>query len=406
MKLRIIRFLDIAVEYAIYGVVFFIPISISMIGIFAGIAVLCFLAKKILSPDFSSIKDNKVLFLLLLLFFIFMGLSLFNSGSLFAKSMNALLIKWGRFPLLLWVIIDTFCDTKRIVKAAQVILLSAVLVGLTVFSQKFFGFEFLRGRFIMSSAVSSIGPFKNQNSLAAYLTCVIPIVLSFSLWRWERITVKLSLFLIAGLLILSSVWTNCRGGLLGLMAGLIFIILVTNYSRIKKAFWPLFLSSYLFFIPLIGLFLLIFQSARGGNSSRLTLARGAWNMIKEHPLLGKGLGTFMDYCALYTNSFGTYYAHNCYLQIWAESGIFSLLSFILLMGYVFYRSIKVCLRIPRSLNSFILTGLNAGLMGYLAHAFFDIHLYSFQLSFLFWVVLGLTVALSSKLDSEAGLLDA
>jgi len=395
MKLRVLRFLDVAVEYAIYGVIFSIPISITMIGTFAGMTIVFFLVKKILSPDFTSLRANKVLFLLLLLFFVFMGLSLFNSGPLFAKSFKTLLLKWGRWPLLLWAIIDTFQDTKRIVKAACVLLFSATLVGLTVFTQKFLGFEFLRGRILGSSSLPSIGPFKNQNGLAAYLTCVIPIILSLSLWEFKRIAVKLFLFLITTMLIMSSFWTNCRGGWLGLMAGLIFVILVTNYHRIKKVFWPLFLSSYLFLMPLIGLALFFYHNRR--TSYRFTLFRGAWGMIKEHPLLGKGIGTFMDYCVLYAKSPIAYYAHNCYLQMWAESGIFSLLCFLLFAGYVFYRSIKVSLRIPRSLNYFILIGLTGGLLGFLIHSFFEVHLYSFQLSFLFWVILGLTVALYSIL---------
>ncbi|MDP2831122.1 MAG: O-antigen ligase family protein, partial [Candidatus Omnitrophota bacterium] len=390
-----LRFLGGAVEYSVYGIIFSIPISITMIGTFAGMAIVFFLVKKILSPDFSSLKANKVLFLFLLAFFVFMDLSLLNSGPLVAKSLKVLLIKWGRFPLLLWAIIDTFQDTRRVVKAVCVFLFSAALVGLTVFTQKFFGFEFLRGRASGGFLVPSIGPFKNQNGLAAYLTSVIPIVLSFGLWKWKRITVKICFLVITAMLIISSFWTFCRGGWLGLIAGLIFVILVTNYHRIKKVFWLLFWPSYIFFVPLIGLALFFFRNRR--DSNRFILSQGAWGMIKEHPLLGNGIGTFMDYCISYTNNFGVYYAHNCYLQIWAESGIFSLLCFILFVGYVFYRSIKVSLIMPRSLNYFILVGLTAGLLGFLVHSFFEVHLYSFQLSFLFWVVLGLTVALSSKL---------
>jgi len=410
MKLRILRFLDAAVEYAIYGVIFFIPISIALIGIFAGIAIVFFVIKKILSPDFTSLKANNVLFLFLFLFFAFMDLSLLNSGPLVAKSLKVLLIKWGRFPLFLWAIIDTFQDTRRVVKVVCVFLFSATLVGLTVFTQKFFGFEFLRSRVSWGYSSPSIGPFKNPNGLAAYLTCVVPIVLSFGLWdgfgylkpnhglvaKWKKVVVKLFLLLITAILIMSSFWTLCRGGWLGLIAGLIFVILVTNYHRIKKVFWPLFWSSYLFFVPLIGLALFFYHNRR--DSYRFTLFHGAWGMIKEHPLLGKGIGTFMDYCALYTNNPDVYYAHNCFLQIWAESGIFSLLCFLLFVGYVFYRSIKVSLRMPKSLNFFLLTGLTAGLLGFLVHSFFEVHLYSFQLSFLFWVVLGLTVALSFSLD--------
>ena len=401
MKLKILRFLDVAVEYLIYGVIFSIPISITMIGTFAGMAIVFFLVSKILSPDLTSIKVNKMLFLFLLLFFVFMDLSLLNSGPLVGKSLKTLLIKWGRYPLLLWAIIDTFQDARRITKAAYVILFSAVLVGLTVFTQKFFGFEFLRGRVVGSFSAYSIGPFKNPNALAAYLTGIIPIVLSLSFGYRKSshtVVVKFCFFLITGILILSSFWTFCRGGWLGLIVGLIFVTLISNYHRIKKVFWPLFISSYIFFVPLIGLILFFFKNRRDGY--RFALFHGAWGMIKEHPFFGKGIGTFMDYCVLYSNSPSAYYAHNCYLQIWAESGIFSLLSFLLFVGYVLYRSIKVCLSITKSLNFFILTGLTAGLLGFLVHSFFEVHLYSFQLSFLFWVMLGLTVALSSKLYQE------
>ena len=68
MKLKVLKFLDLAVEYAVYGVILFIPVSISIIGIFASLAIVFFLAKFILSPDLKSIKDNRTLFLLILLF--------------------------------------------------------------------------------------------------------------------------------------------------------------------------------------------------------------------------------------------------------------------------------------------------------------------------------------------------
>ena len=126
-------------------------------------------------------------------------------------------------------------------------------------------------------------------------------------------------------------------------------------------------------------------------------------MITDHPILGRGLGTFMDHSPKYINiphDLNNQYAHNCFLQIWAESGIFSLLSFLLLVGYVFYKSFQVIFRITPSLNFFILIGLTAGLLGFLIHSFFDSHLYSFQLSFLFWVTLGLTIALYSNLNQN------
>ena len=399
MKVKVLKFLDIAVEYLIYGVIFFIPISITMVGTFAGMATVFFLIKTILSKDLTAIKSNKILFLFLLLFFIFMGLSLFNSGPFFAKSLKALLIKWGRFPLLLWAIIDTFQDTRRIVKAACVFLFSATLVGLTVFTQKFFGFEFLRGRASWGYSAASIGPFENPNNLAAYLTGVIPIVLSFGFGYKKRLMPKLCFLLITVVLILSSFWARSRGGWLGLVLGLTLIILLISHHRVKKWFGIICVTVVFFFIPAITAVIYFYK--HGKDVWRSLLIYGAWDMIKTNPFFGKGVGTFMDYSSLYTKNFAAGYAHNCYLQMWAESGIFSLLCFLLLAGYVFYRSIRTSLKISVSLNFFLLIGLTGGLLGFLVHSFFEVHLYSFQLSFLFWVVLGLTVALSSNLDHES-----
>jgi O-antigen ligase len=110
-------------------------------------------------------------------------------------------------------------------------------------------------------------------------------------------------------------------------------------------------------------------------------------MIRENPFLGKGIGTFMDHFARYTNIYPAY-AHNCYLQIWAESGIFSLLSFIIFIGAVLYSGIKKFL----ATKDFLLLGFISGLMGFLAHTLFDVDLYSLRLAMLFWVWVGLISA--------------
>lgn len=389
--------MGLAIEYSIYVLIFFIPISIALVSVFTYIAVVLFWIKQLLSPDFTSIKNNKIFFLILLFFFIFMAMSLMNSGPFIAKSLNALFLKWGRFPLILWMIVDTFRDPRRIVKAAGVFLFSATLVGFSVFSQKYFGLEFLRHRPLCLGYVT--GPFKSKSDLAAYLICIIPIALSFSLWQWKKIVVRLNFFLILMILMASFIWTYCRGGMVGLGAGLIFFVFFINFRLMnKKLFWAIFPLTFFFCVPLIGMvsYILGHRSASG----RVMLIQGAWKMIVEHPFFGKGLGTFMDYSAQYTFTHGITYAHNCYFQIWAESGIFSLLSFLVLNGFVYYKSIKLIFRMPASFNFFLIVGINAGLLGCLVHSFFDTQFYSFQLSFLYWILLGLTVTFSSILNQE------
>jgi len=393
MKLKLIKFLDLGVEYSTYVFIFYIPISIAFVSIFSIIALVLFFIKQLLCPNFSSIKSNKTFFLLFLIFFICMAVSLINSGPLIAKSLNALFMKWGRFVLILWMILDTFQNPGRRVKAAGVFLFSATLVGLSVFSQKFFGLEFLRHKPLDFEGIIT-GPFPSRNDLASYLTCVIPIVLCFCLWKGKQKFLKIGLFLIPIMLIISSLWTTCRGGWIGLSVGLIWVALLINYGRLpKKIFWSLFSVGYILCVPLIAIALFFLKN----DPQRIILYHSAWAMIVEHPFLGKGLGTFMDYSTQYAHNGWACYAHNCFLQIWAESGIFSLLSFLLLNGYVFYRTLKVVSKMPASLNLNILIGLSAGFLGLFVHCFFDTQLYSFQASFLFWTVMGLTVASQSFL---------
>ena len=80
MKLKLIKFLDLGIEYSIYGFILCIPASIAIVSVLGCVAVVLFLIKQALSPNFSGIRSNKTFFLLLLIFFIFMALSLYNSG--------------------------------------------------------------------------------------------------------------------------------------------------------------------------------------------------------------------------------------------------------------------------------------------------------------------------------------
>ncbi len=396
MKLKISHYLDIGILYSLYGLIFFIPISIAAIGIFASIAIFLFLIRQIITPEFRSIATNKMFFLLLFIFFFFMALSLFNSGPLLGKSLKALFLKWGRFPLLLWVMIDTLRDSRRIINAVWIFAFSSTLLALTSFSQKFLGYEFIFRHPLNPGGIVT-GSFKNQNDLAAYLTAVIPMILGFALWKTEKKFIRAGLFVLSALLLCVCAMTLCRGSWLGLAVALIFAVLLLSYHHLsRKTFWILVGFGYLFFVPLTAFALFFFQSR--GDSARLMLYEGAWKMVVENPFLGKGLGTYMDHCASYIHQIGVYYVHNCFLQIWAESGIFSLLSFLVLNGYVIYKNFNLTLRIPPSLESCLFIGFNAGLLGFLVHCFFDTQLYSLQLSFLFWMTLGLTLALYTNLN--------
>ncbi len=148
--------------------------------------------------------------------------------------------------------------------------------------------------------------------------------------------------------------------------------------------------SILFYIPEFrNILFSIFQS--GGDSDRFKYWQVAFTMFKENPFLGKGLGTFMPYFSKYMPGLYPAYAHNCFLQILAESGIFSLFAFLGFLYLVIYRGIR---RFFIKRNPVLLGGI-CGLIGFLTHSFFEVNLYSLPLATLFWIWIGIVSALSS-----------
>ena len=387
-KEKAVVILDKSIEYLLYLMIFFIPISIAAIEIIFTISFFLFLFKKILNPDFNFFKNPTHIFLLL--FFGFCALSLFNSGIYFAKSLKALLAKWSEYILIFILVEDTLNTSRKVRNAITIIFLTAGLISLDALFQQFKGIDFIRyhplHRQLHRAYVTA--SFENQNGLAAYLLpsiILVNILLFFQLIREKK---YYNTYLLFSLYLLSTtvfILTESRGAWLGFILGL---FLWAFLSRDKK----ILLSICIFIIILI---LMPASKIRitetfkpAGDSGRFAIWHSGIAMIKENPFLGKGLGTYMDHFRRYATIPGVYYAHNCYLQIWAEAGILSLLSFIFFVGSILYKGIRAF----KNSSDILLGGVICVIIGLLFHMFFEVHLYSLQLATLSWFMLGLTMA--------------
>jgi putative inorganic carbon (HCO3(-)) transporter len=410
MKEKAIIISDRIVEYCLYALIFFIPISSTAIEIFASLAILAFIVKKILLPEFEFIKNHTHLFLLL--FFAFCALSLINSGPYLKTSLEALFFKWLEYIFIFLIVEDTLTHQKRIRNAMAVLLFMGAVVGIDALFQRFLGWEFLRGRSEIQTRdgiYATAGPFKHYNNFATYLVCILSlgIALLFSgtrLWlrrsQARKITYRTSLFFLILLLGLCLLFTFSRGGWLGLWVAMLLMLFLSRKWKIILPFICIFILAVIFMPAVRERAIFTFQA--GGDADRFQCWKVALAMIKENPFLGKGLGTFMANFSLYTRSLFIQYAHNCYLQMWTEIGIFGLLSFLLFVGSILYKGVRVfrdsslpstSLGTGRGQSLAILLGLICALFGFLVHSFFDTQLYSLQLSALFWFMLGLAVGI-------------
>lgn len=392
MRTKCLSVFDSLLTLCVLGLIFAIPISSAGTELFFALSFLFFIAKKITKFDLQFLKDRPYIFLLL--FLSFSALSLFNSGPYLGISLKAFFLKWLEYALIFVMVQDALSSKKKVYYAFFIFLATSIFVGIDGLIQHRIGFDLLWHRPLqqLSSGLWAItATFNHRNGFGTYLIFPIVLFLSLLIQSGRRKLSELGLGAAAVLLLACLMLTYSRGAWLGFCFAM-FVLLF--FSKQGKAFIGVFGVLFLLFLGLSPLFRdrLLFMFAAGGDADRFIFWKAAWDMIMVHPYLGSGLGTFMQHSLHYAPYVDIHYAHNTFLQIWAESGIFSLLSFTGFIGILLWRGISA-LRAHQ--NPYIL-GLFCAICGFLVHSFFDVQFYSIQSSVLFWSMAGLLNGLLTR----------
>ena len=129
---------------------------------------------------------------------------------------------------------------------------------------------------------------------------------------------------------------------------------------------------------------------------RIDTWKGAVRIIKEHPVLGLGIGkSNFGKTAKKFNDLNIPYdhAHNTILQIAVELGLIGLAAFLWLFGSVFYHGIKGYFSLPRNDERAILIfGILCGIGALFAHGFIA-YFYKHESFYALWVSVALLFAL-------------
>ena len=361
------------------AMLFFVAVSNAIVEACFGIIYFCLIVRAVIYRP--RLKDVREFFaepvnLSVLIFYGTIALSLFVSPD-FHKSFHAWFFKWGQ-GVFLFYFGRIFLKREQVQVLLKIFAASAVLVGIDGLYQKFRGVDFMMGYHYEGERITAA--FSNTNSLAAYL--IAPVFVIFSLVflakKWRKIIPAVGFLVV----LVCFLFTYSRGAWIGFFSGIIVWLAIAP-RRHKLVLLAIFAACIIFVLCVPFAYqriAIIFQA--GGDAHRLELSHTALTMFKESPLIGKGIGLFMDQMSSY-GTLSKHYAHNCYLQMLAETGLLGLLAFLGMLITIFYQA---GMYLKRQYDG-LYYGLLVGLFAYLVYAFFAIQLYSLRLVMLFWALL-------------------
>jgi len=340
-------------------------------------------------------------------------------SSHFGLSMRGFFGKELKFIAVYFMLVETINSRVRLKYILIAIISSVVLIIFDAGVQLYRGVDFLRGYTLDTFSAS----FSNSAGFAAWLIVIIPLfigLIASDIIPNKKLKILLSVSVVIQIFYLSR--TYSRGAWLGfIIAAMIMLYCFFRNSTLKGKFLFLLiflslLSGYLFIPPSLVVntkeaikkklmfdqtiserIKLALNTKEGSVSIRFGLWREALMISRDYPLTGCGLNTYSVTARQY-KSFddGGTYPHNSYLQMAAETGFFGVFAFI----WILFGFFKTLLRYFNRMRDYLALGLLSGILAFLIHAFFDVHLYSLQLAVLFWYMLGLAIAVVNLNNKE------
>jgi len=238
------------------------------------------------------------------------------------------------------------------------------------------------------------GWFSNSGEFAIQMCVFLPIVVCFTrsltkYWqRWKRYL----FWTMAVCAVISIVASSSRGGLVGLAAVALWLLVKSRYKVRGLTATVVLAASVYYLLPQAQIQRLQDMGDDATSISRTALWDHGLKMMSDYPLLGIGYKNWLTYHQLHYGL--RLLPHNIFIEAGSELGYVGLLTFLVLIGVTLlinYRTRKLMKRCGEN-GRFIFEmshGLDAALIGYLACGFFvTVLYYPF-----FWINLAMTVAL-------------
>jgi O-antigen ligase len=319
----------------------------------------------------------------------------------------------------------TFIDSKkRIKKVAVAIIIFGTIMAFFAIIQRLANIEAIYGVRILNQSVG-LGSFVNQHHFAAFMEMTISLTCGILLSKTAKKEQSFLLIFSLVLMIIVVFFTGSRGGMLSLFGIATFFIFSNSLIDNKTAQALSFKNK----LPILALILTIafvilgITFFLGGDASlirgiglsemtqtdfstgRLDFWKVAIQIFLHNPIFGAGLDSFPVIMTKYDTWNGTFrieQAHNDYLQILAEAGIFGLFCVGMFVFLTFKNGLKNIKASDDKLISGVALGALAGCLGIFIHSFFDFPLRTPSNTLIFLILVTLaTASLSTNNKSNS-----
>ena len=321
-----------------------------------GLVLLAWLARMFARRQVSPVLPPLTLPLL-----IFLGAGLLSlPGALSLKYGLKEVIKWAEV-LGLYVFVANVLDRRR----ARVLVLVILLTGVAAALEGWYQFFTRSGPegFVLFRFMRAYGTFEQPNPYAGYLGLIAPLALSLALGSCKGSRHGLTRFLFYGAsfgcIVAAVVMSWSRGAWIGLaaavgavsavrsrqaaaaFAALVVVgalILILSSFQLLPAVLTQRLTDFLPYLRPFDVRGVEVTDANFAVVERMAHWQAGWQMWVEHPWRGVGLGNYEPIYPAYSippwkEPLG--HAHNYYLNVAAETGLFGLLAYLVLWGAAF-----------------------------------------------------------------------
>ena len=248
------------------------------------------------------------------------------------------------------------------------------------------------------------GPYVNRNHFAGLMELLIPPGLAIQILGAERRD-QLPLLTLFTLLPIGALFLSAsRGGIIGLVVEVVFLVIVIVARRREKSVLvagALILALAAILVSWLGIGRALdrfasYKKLEASEGRRAEMLHDSLRIYRDHPILGTGVGTLQEVFPLYETVYDglvVNHSHNDYAEALAETGSIGGLCGLAFLVLLFWKSWKI-LKVEADPQSFAYhTGALVACLGLLVHAGvdFNFHIPSNALIFLLQSALATSV---------------